>query len=262
MKVNFIYQTQKFQVDLEVFNKYSDYFSEKKIKIIDDDQQLDLFLVSEFEDSSAITIESINQFFKYFQNLSLNLDLSNIIGIQYLSTKFGVSKLMKETEKYISTNIKSVIDMIFEKECFNQQTECIFVKHLPKIIQDDRLNRLPISTLFRILNSYTKRSKQEPKNVQFILISSILLTTIEHSEENLEYIKQNVNKYKNIVKYPEFQSILIEYLIQDNQKSKEKYDKKIENIRKEFQKNLMILFHIFNKKSRKMFRIQIKKLIK
>ena len=153
---------------------------------------------------------------------------------------------MKETEKCISANIKSVIDMIFEKECFNQQTESIFIKHLPIIIQDDRLNRLPISTLYRILNSYTKGSKQEPKIVQFILDhvnkhgleSSILLTTIEHSEENLEYIKQNVNKYKNIVKYPEFQSILVEYLIQDNQRSKENYDKKIEKIQKKLQTEL------------------------
>ena len=97
------------------------------------------------------TEESIKEFIKYFQDQTINLQVSNVISIQFLSIKYLVKQLQKDTDQFIKEHYKEVIEYYFTgKKIRAPNYEELISSHFIKYSKDDRLFRFPISTLYRM----------------------------------------------------------------------------------------------------------------
>lgn len=239
--MNFFCNNKKYPVDISIFSQHSAYFSKGDKNIWPQQEQSfrDINLLSDFDSISDISDESINTFLDYCQNKPIKLKPSNVIQVQYLSNKYEVSQLKEHTEKFISSNFKSVIDTIFSNKNIDYQTENIIQKNLFKILNDDRLFSIPVPSMHRIISAYSKNKEKDLIEFIFKYIdhqgesSLILLTEIEIDEKNQEFIDEKLNEYKKYINNPAIQMKIIENMHYMNHRNKER-ENNIEQMRTEF----------------------------
>lgn len=83
--------------------------------------------------------------------------------LYYLSNKYHYSFLIEKIGEYINNNHIDVINSILSTGDVNQHTETILAKYFLEIINDDRLIKLLISQLYRILLLFSQTQKIKSK---------------------------------------------------------------------------------------------------
>lgn len=161
----FVYGGQKYPIKFDYFKYASKYFETHQDEIMNK-QDIDL-LEGESSRKSFLSSDNINDFINFVQCKQIELDSKNVVELNYLSTKYDVSSLQEITNKYIIEHESDVvIDIIIEhqdEDEFNtSRYESMIAQHIDKYINDDRLHRINIPIIHRILNEYmTKYYKGE-----------------------------------------------------------------------------------------------------
>lgn len=160
-KTSFFYNNQLFDFDMQLFKKYSDF---SLIQGTYSNNTLIFPLITEFERCPFLTNETINTFLLFFKNQSIKITPSDAFPLYYLSSKYNVALLRSKVEQYITENAEKLFDKV--KDPYSEK----FISDLiPKIISYDQLLNFPISSVYRILELYFKKSEQSSNEEREII---------------------------------------------------------------------------------------------
>ena len=185
---NIIYKSKTYPVNFDTIKNNSNYFFQNSKKF----QAENIELQIEIE----IPLDTIESFISCCQNKKFKINESNVFHLDYLSKKYDVPELEKITQEYIS---KSNTDLAFQSLLFKCQFQAKFdtsneekiIGHrLKEYLNDERLIKLPISTLDRILKIYLKENKNE-KDINEI--NEFLFKCLDLHERKASILFLNIN---------------------------------------------------------------------
>lgn len=158
---NFVYKEKKYPFDFELIIKNSNYFYRNRD---------DFLLITDIEIPSSVfnlTESSIHAFISCCENLSFEINKSDIFSLHQLAIKYEVPELLKITTEYINQNNNNLIfeSILFKIQSQNQDDQNQFKNSIQKeekyisshffeLVNNERMLDLPISVLYRILNDY------------------------------------------------------------------------------------------------------------
>lgn len=226
----FVYRNRKYPIKYDFFKYSSKYFQDHQEEIQNNPniQLTDDKLSSNYE----LTDDTITDFIKFVQCSQIKLTRENVVGLNYLSTKYEISTLKKHTEDYIKKNHqifvvellqKSETDTNFDRE----NCEEIISSHLEEYIHDERLSNLTIPTLYRIVAKYhQKKSKtQTSKEIIDFLFkilgkygreASVLFSEIDFGDAKIEIIKRLLTDFSSDFDFHFINSTLLQTLYDTN----------------------------------------------
>lgn len=231
MKVNFIYNNHKYPFDIELFSTHSDYFSGIKEEIT---EKKNINLLSDFENHSNLSEESIVFFIDYCQNKEIQLTNLNVLSVNYLSHKYKVSSLIQKTEEFINNNLENIITQILSSKQFYHQDEIFISNHMKQVASNKLSLQIPISSLCRILSLYSARNKYVEEDIIDFLFNyvehqgikaSIIFTFVEFGEKGRDVLIKNIIKHPNYLDSQMLSSKICESIvyIKEEQKKKESF---------------------------------------
>lgn len=236
---NFIYKCKSYSFNINQFHNYSTYVFNNKNKNI---------LLFENGNSFDVSNESISSFILFFQDGIAQITNSTAIPLHFLSIKYEVLLLTKQTEEYIKIHYSDIINdflslnikKIQEENDISQYEELIS-QHILEFIDDDRLFNFPVSSLYRILMKYSLQNKNDNKNNKIISFlfkyletrgveASILFSLIEIDEQAVEYVSLMLSKYFNnfdfrFIDQSFYQSVVL--IIKQQKQQQELFQKQI-----------------------------------
>lgn len=251
---------------LELFQFKNNYFLNDQVS-----NKINFF--SEFDFSPNHSLQSIKSFIQFIQYKNIQISNSNVITLNYLSRKFNVHKLIKKTENYIRNNYRELIDDFLNRKEIknnerNEKIEEILSNHFNLFFKDDRLIKLPIVTLYRIMSGYFNSKGCTAKCEEMIDFlfkymkekgneASILFTTVKWNAKSVHYMnnKMKENKFElqtMLHQCPGFFFEYIEYQETENRrncKKIEKLTKQISNMRNSYEKRFQALENKFKKQN-------------
>lgn len=169
MTINFIYNNQKYPIELKYLNKETDYFCNERLN--DENTQIDLYLINEFDNTNQFSTNIITNFINYFKTKKLELTPDNIFSMSFLINKYKITKLKVKTSQYINENYKQLIDNFFNKyksqnkKEITKEEEKLISKHIIEYLNDDRLILLPTHVLYRIFDECSSERQRKKKNL-------------------------------------------------------------------------------------------------
>lgn len=156
--VKFSYYNNIYEIDIEAFYAHSEFRLEDY-----QENQLDLpiLLLSDFEDNFQIPPEVVNKFFNFFEGEEIEITFSDVFELRLLSQKYIVNTLIVKTEDFIRDNREGVINEILTTRTLTQEREHLISEEIPNILSDDRLLLFSITELYRILSLYAIYHQEE-----------------------------------------------------------------------------------------------------
>lgn len=156
--VKFSYYNNIYEIDIEAFYAHSEFRLEDY-----QENQLDLpiLLLSDFEDNFQIPPEVVNKFFNFFEGEEIEITFSDVFELRLLSQKYIVNILIVKTEDFIRDNREGIINEILTTRTLTQERERLVSEEIPNILSDDRLLLFSITELYRILSLYAKSHQEE-----------------------------------------------------------------------------------------------------
>lgn len=153
----FVYKDKKYPFKFDFFKYASNYFSTNKDEL-ENRKEISLF-DTDIEHKITIKDEIIKDFINFVQSKKIPLNKENVILLNYLSTKYEVSKLEEITNEFIKEEESElVLELIYEHQndlIFNtSKYEKIISAQIEKYIDDDRLLDINIPILYRIFQQY------------------------------------------------------------------------------------------------------------
>lgn len=198
----FIYKGENYNVDFDLIQRNCKYFYEHR---------------SEFEQKEKIEIaEPIDlpvETFQTFLNCSQNqlTYIDDILGINYLSIKYQNEKLIKFTQDFIEKHNNQLIFQSISLKCQVLQTakyplknaeinidtsneEKILSSHFMEYIEDERIFKLPINILDRVMKKYISENKEvfNDENVNE-KINNFLLRCLKEYKTPASVLFLNIN---------------------------------------------------------------------
>ena len=216
MSINFIYQNKIYEINLNLFNNFSNFF------LINENKTKNINLFTEFENCFGFSDEIVNEFIHFFQNEEININFSNVMQLHYLSQKYHVIKLTTKTEKFINSNYKELVNKFLTNitqkniQISNpSQYEEIISNHISEFLSDKRLMMLPMQNICRVLGLISRNFKiQDQKNeiiereiIDFLfeyvkhqgIRNSFLFSSFEIGKANQEYFfKKYIQESDNV----------------------------------------------------------------
>ena len=226
----FIYKNKKFPINFDFFKNSSEIFANNLIDI-DGNQNIQL-IDDELKEYFELSEESIQNFVNYVHRQDIFLNNDNVMGINYLATKYKIISLKQATEEYINDNHREMLlpnllihqnDLLFDTSSF----ETILSENLEEYINDGRLLDLNIPILFRILEKYSKSEKAKNgfnQNIMDFLFkcldkykrnASVLFSFINIEKIQL-YLKRLLTDYSNLFDFHFINSSLLN-VVYENQ---------------------------------------------
>lgn len=146
--VELFYFEQRFTININLFNRYSNYFLHNKNL-----EKEQIYLNREFDPNLQHSEKMINAFIKFFEKGEIDITNRNAFSIQFLSRKLDIPRLKELSRDYIEKkeNEQELLDYIFS------HTESLCSEQEEFIADDDRLLRFTISQLYRIICKYLKK---------------------------------------------------------------------------------------------------------
>ena len=158
-RVNFICFNKVYPIELSIFNKHSNFFSESK-EIYEQEGTFEI--LSSYDLCTNHTKESIEMFLNYCQDHEYIIEVSNVVSIEFLSRKYFVEELSNITKQFIEEHYEEVIEyFLSNKEAKSPKYEELVSTHFAEYSTDDRLYQLPISTLYRIEQQFIQEMKKD-----------------------------------------------------------------------------------------------------
>lgn len=167
----FIYHNKKYPFKFDFF-KYSSKYFQKNQEEIQQNQRLQL-IIDGYEDQIDLSDSTIQTFINYVQCNEIQLNNENVIGLNYLSTRYEVPTLIKYTDEYINEHHSELVlellqhNLILhnqsEKKIDSSKLEEILSFHFDFYLEDERLLNLNVPTLYRIIQKYQKKNSQKKR---------------------------------------------------------------------------------------------------
>lgn len=237
----FVFKDEKYPVDFDKLKKNSKYFyrNQKQFK-----QIYDVSILDE-ADEKLITIsdKAIQAFISSCQNEPAQINLSDVIPLQYLSYKYEFPNLISVTEKCIQENSDKLIfqSLLFKLSLrpnsktfsiptnfFNTRNEEeIISDHFNDYLKDDQMLSLPIPVLYRIFNlCHSKHERQFNENsndvIEFLFkcldkygeAASILFSYVDFKKQSIGVVNRLIQNYSDKFNFNFINSTLLKTTIQ------------------------------------------------
>lgn len=165
---NFIYKGEKYPINFDLIKSNSNYFYKNSDNFVDENIEL--------HEEIDISTDVIKTFIDICQNKSFTVNDSNVFQLDYLSQKYEIPGLSEITHEYIgrpNTNLAFQL-LLFKTQNQNNinspsrgeikindtsNEEKIISSRLIEYLEDDRLVRLSIPIIDRILKNYLNENK-------------------------------------------------------------------------------------------------------
>lgn len=261
--IHFAYSDRRFEIDINSFNKYS-----KEILMEGNNEEEPFYFISEFDPKLQHAEETIESFINFFQTDDINLTPENVFSIRFLSDKFGIPILSQMTEKYINEieHESEILDEIFSHpENLYEEQEKYISTHFEDLLSDDRLKRISLTQLYRIIPQrmrYEEMNEDIEERILDFLIEKIdtekkqaliLISLFKFSQKGRKrFYKEIINK-GDIIDLNCIERNLIESMIEllDYQKQKEnEYEEEKKALKEQITKIQNKIEDIFNKFSK------------
>lgn len=242
----FVYKNEKYPFKFDYFKYASEYFSRNREEF---EKATNINLLdSEEEEKTPIQKEIIESFIKSVEGQKIIVNEENVFGLKYLSEKYEVSILTEQLNEYIFSHEKELlIDILLyerERDIDTKAYELMISKHLNEYLDDDRLLKLDVATLYRIINYEEGKNRKFDEKMKKFLISSldkygreasVLFSHVYFGETKRFMIDLLVKKYSKIIDISYIQIPIFEvfYEIENEKKEKENLLKKYEELNKQ-----------------------------
>ena len=207
----FVYRNKQFPFKIDFFKYSSNFFKNSQIEILND--QYILLLDLETENNLDLSDDTINDFINYVQGQKISLTNENVVFLHYLSQKYEVESLLNVSNEYIKDHHQElVIDILLIQQSttsINTETyENALSDHLSEYIEDDRLLKLKVPIIDRILSKHKIKGKNQIENKKIIEFlfkyldihgkeASVLFYGIDFSEFGLKYLNLLNREYSS-----------------------------------------------------------------
>lgn len=216
----FIYGDLRKNVDFNLLKRNCKYFYDHRSEFRNKEEY-------EMKESINLPPSTVEAFLNCCQNKKTQID--DIFGVKYLSTKYQNEELLKFTQDYIENNYD---ELVFQSIDFKQQIQKSDIKsidsqidydttneeriisiHLLQYLEDERIFKLSINNLDRVLKKFFEENKEtcnEPttkKRINDFLknclrkygrIASILFLNVGFDKFDREMIVSLHNEFSNI----------------------------------------------------------------
>ena len=240
---SFVFRGKNYPFDFELFKQNSNYFYNNRQFL----ENVDIINIISKEDENSINIsdETIHNFIRCCQEEFIDIDVSNVIQLQFLAYKYDVPQLIKITTKFITKNEKFLVikSLLFKSKFQNDDDknlkfldtsneELIIssdlnkyidnedIQHSDHLIDDEQLLELPISVLERIVNKFIMQSnsRKNSNNLIDFLFScldkygknaSILFSYINFEHQSIDVVNRLINEYSDVFDFNMINSTLL-----------------------------------------------------
>ena len=233
-------------------------------------------LLSDIEENIIdISEDAINAFISSCQNEKCQINSQDLIPLQYLSNKYDVPQLIKITNDLLSKNYD---DLFFQSFLFKTKfvqkiqnendenivmsffnttkEEEIFVEKFNKLIKNDKIFLLSISSLERIfqkfsLNPKNKKFLNSSEMIEFLFKcldkygrdASILFSIIDFEHQTVDVVDRLLRNYSEIFDFNMINSSLLKttkFLTSEVSKMREECSNTISQMKKQFDEMILI----------------------
>ncbi|KAK8892525.1 hypothetical protein M9Y10_029758 [Tritrichomonas musculus] len=227
-----VYKDKEFKYDYDICKKNSNYMkrnqsifaTNEKNELCHDNEEID------FND------DSINALLNYchFEEYKYLMNDANVIQIYYLAELYEVDGLIKETKKYILENCNQIaLDLCafktdlknFEKPLF----EDIISAKLVTFINDEKLLKLDVPTMYRILANHKIKYQNNNENIEDQIMelkfkylkkwgkkASILFSDSNFGNMKIDYVRRLFSdEYENIFDFNMINSSLLKSIYEN-----------------------------------------------
>ena len=232
----FNYKGKSYPFNFDLFKKNSKYFFANRQALKNKDS---IDLISEIDQKSInFSDDDINNFIKCCQEESIDIDLSNVIQLQFLANKYDVPQLINITTDFIAENSKELVikSLLFKSQIqrvddtysnFTNTTneELIISSNLNKYIEEkeDDLASLPIPVLERIFTKFCFQSNSQQlfknseqiTNFLFTCLdkqgkdASILFSFFNFENHEIDVVNRLLNEYSDVFDFNMINSTLL-----------------------------------------------------
>lgn len=268
----FVYRNKKFAFNYDLLKQNSITFYENRqiyknvqfINILSDDE----------ENAINISDDVIETFIECCQNQQFQINISNIMPLQYLAYKFKVTQLIDISDKYLASNWENLvlqsmlfksqlsenlckdIDDFHEKFYDTTREEDYLSSNINKFIEQDQLLSFSIPVLYRIFQKLENDINIE-KVINFLFKcldkfgkeASILFLNIDFKQQKNKVINTLLNDYKDVFDFNMINQTLFQ--------TTSNLTSEVAQLREEYEHNLSQMKSFFEEQ-RKEF-IQIKR---
>ena len=170
----FVYGEQLYEIDFDKIKKNCRYFYQNRKQYKD---TVYINLLDDDETFIELTDETIKGFISICQNEKCELSHSTINSLHYLASKYDFPELQNITKEYLNkhTNELCLDTLLFkinmnESKRKNNDTEYeekYISHHLHNFItkNEEKMTKLPIQVLHRILNNYYSTQEEKELNI-------------------------------------------------------------------------------------------------
>lgn len=164
-----VYKDLSIPVDYDLLKRNSEYISSNDITYNSKDK---IYLLLEEGNDTEFPYSSIQEFVKCCQNQRIDINQSNLFYLNYLSKRYGVKKLEKETSDIISSDkgqlaLESLIFILN----INKNKQLIYVEtgkeedvisaNFEHFIKDEKIYQIPLPILYRIVHRFYIKNKEK-----------------------------------------------------------------------------------------------------
>lgn len=260
----FAYRGKSFQFDFNIFKENSIYFYENRQSFKDCEK---INLLDENEEKIIdLSDKIITTFISLCEGKVCQLDISNVIPLQFLSYKYDVPQLIEATKEFISDDFNQIAvkSILFKSKIINKDNiewitkfidcskeELIITTHLIDFLQNEDLFLLPIFILDRIFSKFfqSKSGKLSNNSNEFINFlfkcldnygkkASVLFSYVDFECQSIDVVNRLISDYSNIFDFNMINSTLLKTTSQltcELTKLRVEYSSEFSKMRKIFQ---------------------------
>lgn len=204
----FNHKSKKYPFNFDIFKYFSKFFFREQSnysKVTDID-----LLTKEEEQQADLSDDSISNFIKFCQQQDYEINIENVICLNFLSTKYEVDELTKITNKYISEHQSDLrLKLIsFRQKNFDNSTdlEQAISANLSDYVTNENFLSLPLSVIHRILlSNHDKQLREKNEFIDFLFKcidkfgvgASALFEDIDFDKLPSKYQKKLLFEYSN-----------------------------------------------------------------
>ena len=228
-KKQLVYKDKKYPIDFDLLKKNSGYFYRNR-KLFRDIDQIMLFNDTN-ESQINISEETVQAFIALCSNEPCQIDLLDVIPLQYLSYKYEFAELISITDKFIEEHSDELVfpsilfklqlqpnneekedeipNILFIKKNFlntNKEEEIIasnLIEYTKK--EEEKMLLLPIPVLYRIFSKSKKLNTDFTEIIEFLfrcldkkgIQASVLFSYIDFKDQSIGVVNRLLNDYSN-----------------------------------------------------------------
>ena len=211
-------------------------------------------IVDDFDMILFISSDIVETFISFIHNHDIQLTLNNALALYSLSIKYEVTNLVDQSQQYISSHHVELIEQFLStqnpNEIWSYIYEDLLSERLEDYFTDERLFKIPMSTLYRVFNKYClKHHSQNLEMISFLFNcltkigpeAEILFERVKLQNVPIEFLNSKLMEWGSSLNFNFVRSIFLTSTIEINRqlilKDKEKSNE-IEKLKERMQNKI------------------------